>query len=210
VKGLACLCFGLGADVLLELEQNVGGLHSSNADLEINGMTYNRVMGYFVLDFILYVLAALYLAEVLPSEWGTQRRWNFVCTPAFWQGRTADKRAGSAGVGEEELSPRARARVAKGLGASVGVLAAGRDPSKFQSTPMADADAGVQIRRLRKEFTVAGSTQVAVNDLTVDMRAGEVFALLGHNGAGKTTMSMLTHAASDGRRRVSVRPLHLR
>ena len=43
--------------------------------------------------------------------------------------------------------------------------------------------AAIEVRRLRKTY---GSI-VAVDDLSFDVLAGEVYALLGHNGAGKST-----------------------
>jgi ABC-2 type transport system ATP-binding protein len=43
--------------------------------------------------------------------------------------------------------------------------------------------AAIEVRRLRKTY---GSI-VAVDDLSFDVRPGEVYALLGHNGAGKST-----------------------
>lgn len=39
------------------------------------------------------------------------------------------------------------------------------------------------IKGLQKKF---GSFK-AINDLTLDMYSGQIFALLGHNGAGKST-----------------------
>jgi ABC-2 type transport system ATP-binding protein len=51
------------------------------------------------------------------------------------------------------------------------------------------AEAGVELRSLTRRF---GRT-VAVDDVTFDVRRGEVLGLLGPNGAGKTTtMRMLT------------------
>jgi ATP-binding cassette subfamily A (ABC1) protein 3 len=48
----------------------------------------------------------------------------------------------------------------------------------------------VRIEKLRKVF-VGG--KIAVDELTLDLFEGHITALLGHNGAGKsTTMSMLT------------------
>ena len=47
----------------------------------------------------------------------------------------------------------------------------------------------IEIRNLRKEF----GDKVAVKDLTLDIREGEIFGFLGVNGAGKTTtIRMLT------------------
>ena len=44
-------------------------------------------------------------------------------------------------------------------------------------------DLVIDTRALRKEF----GPKVAVADLTLDVRAGEMFGFLGPNGAGKTT-----------------------
>jgi ABC-2 type transport system ATP-binding protein len=47
----------------------------------------------------------------------------------------------------------------------------------------------VEITRLTQRF----SSQIAVDDLTMSIKQGEVFGFLGHNGAGKTTtIQMLT------------------
>ena len=50
-------------------------------------------------------------------------------------------------------------------------------------------DAAVSIRNLVKEFTDARSRSVvrAVDDISIDIRDGEFFALLGPSGCGKTT-----------------------
>jgi ABC-2 type transport system ATP-binding protein len=44
-------------------------------------------------------------------------------------------------------------------------------------------DPVIQIHHLTRRF----GTTFAVNDLTLDVQAGEIFGFLGHNGAGKTT-----------------------
>lgn len=50
--------------------------------------------------------------------------------------------------------------------------------------------AGIQIRGLTKEYC---KDRLAVNNIYLNMYEGQITALLGHNGAGKsTTMSMLT------------------
>ena len=50
----------------------------------------------------------------------------------------------------------------------------------------------VSIDGLYKVFNTPVGPKVAVNDLQVTMYEGQIFCLLGHNGAGKTTaISML-------------------
>lgn len=57
---------------------------------------------------------------------------------------------------------------------------------KRNSSGFADAPAGIMlsIRNLRKEFK---GGKVAVDNLSLEAYKGEIFAMLGHNGAGKTT-----------------------
>lgn len=45
----------------------------------------------------------------------------------------------------------------------------------------------IDVRQLTKEFPVAGTTLLAVDQVTFHVKAGEVYGLLGPNGAGKTT-----------------------
>ena len=67
-------------------------------------------------------------------------------------------------------------------------------------------DLVVETRGLRKEF----GSKVAVNDLTLTVRQGEVFGFLGPNGAGKTTsikMLLALVSRTAGEARVLGRPL---
>ena len=48
---------------------------------------------------------------------------------------------------------------------------------------------GVSLKNLTKIFpTGNGGQRIAVNNISVDFMVNEVTALLGHNGAGKSTM----------------------
>jgi ABC-type multidrug transport system ATPase subunit len=58
---------------------------------------------------------------------------------------------------------------------------------------MVEAGRAVSVRGLRKEFPTPDGVKVAVDSLDLDFYAGQITCLLGHNGAGKTTViSMLT------------------
>lgn len=47
---------------------------------------------------------------------------------------------------------------------------------------------GLSIVGLRKIYEVSGRSNVAVDNLNLDLYEGQTLALLGHNGAGKTTV----------------------
>lgn len=89
------------------------------------------------------------------------------------------------------------------------------------------ADRCVKIRGLTKKFNTPDGVKVAVDDVDMTMYEGQIFVLLGHNGAGKsTTISMATglipstagHTSIFGQDvateldeiRTCVRPLHAR
>ena len=68
------------------------------------------------------------------------------------------------------------------------------DPATMEPVPAAVAARRcVEIRGLTKVFDTKDGPITAVDNLSVSMYEGQIFALLGHNGAGKsTTVSMLT------------------
>ena len=58
------------------------------------------------------------------------------------------------------------------------------EPSRVDSQPAIAAD---HLSKTYVEGTLRRKTRLALNDLTLDVRRGEIFGLLGGNGAGKTT-----------------------
>ena len=63
------------------------------------------------------------------------------------------------------------------------------DPAHLKFTPPEGKDVGVSVRNLCKVYNLVkkGEKKVAVNRLSLDFYQNEVTALLGHNGAGKST-----------------------
>jgi ABC-type lipopolysaccharide export system ATPase subunit len=59
------------------------------------------------------------------------------------------------------------------------------DNSAVPST--SDDEIGIKVRGLVKQFNTPSGIKVAVDHLDLDVRKGEITALLGHSGAGKTT-----------------------
>jgi ABC-2 type transport system ATP-binding protein len=69
------------------------------------------------------------------------------------------------------------------------------DPAEATTrcTVVADASSIIRIDHLTKTFREKNRTVTAVNDVTFEVRRGEIFGLLGPNGAGKSTLiRMLT------------------
>ena len=63
------------------------------------------------------------------------------------------------------------------------------DDEENPNSSSSGTNIGVSLQNLTKIFSISGKEKrVAVNDLSLDFHVGEVTALLGHNGAGKSTM----------------------
>ncbi|CBZ24578.1 putative ABC transporter [Leishmania mexicana MHOM/GT/2001/U1103] len=118
-------------------------------------------------DFVFFNLLMLYLDNVMPKDWGTRKHpLFFIIDPVMWCFNSKHKR----------LEGGADGRAENGV---------------FEDVD-GDDDA-VVLDGLRKEYSRGGKTFVAVNNLYWGMREGEISVLLGHNGAGKTTvLNMMT------------------
>jgi ATP-binding cassette subfamily A (ABC1) protein 3 len=192
-KTAACLsapvCFGLGSLSIIKYEGAGTGVNSNNAGTDLDNFNYNRAVGMLLLDIVLYLVLGLYFYRVLPTEWGTQEKWYFLCTKRFWCPKALDTSGRQKTISNEssgdflEMKQEYNSPVALG------------NHIERVSEEMNNR-VGVSIRHLRKEFgsKLEGSDVfVAVKDLSLDLYSGQILALLGHNGAGKTTtINMLT------------------
>lgn len=109
--------------------------------------------------------------QVMPSDVGQRMPWAFPLSPAFWRERWGTDSSSATGGG----APGPSHGLAHGSSGSGG-------------------EAAVRVLGLRKVFrTTDGMDKVAVDGLSLDIPRGQVTALLGHNGAGKsTTISILS------------------
>ena len=122
---------------------------------------------------------AWYLDKAAPREFGTRLPWWFPVSPGFW-------RNGHCGVDR----PSAPAALSGDEEADATLIAGALEPVSADRA----GTASVVLRSLSKWFpgAVADERVLAVNNLSVSFYANEVTALLGQNGAGKsTTLSML-------------------
>lgn len=65
------------------------------------------------------------------------------------------------------------------------------DQKEFEKVPEGTLTPGIQIRELKKAYITdwfRRTTVHALRGINVDFYKGQITALLGHNGAGKTTM----------------------
>ncbi|DBA00014.1 TPA: hypothetical protein N0F65_002017 [Lagenidium giganteum] len=163
------------------------GITSANAYDPINNFSFINAIRMQLLDFVLYVLLGLYFERVIPKEYGVPEPWYFVVSPTYWR-RVWSKAAQTNGVVANADLDTPGKPDACATAAVKGVEDVGDDLRQQELDGRA-----VLLRELRKVYHIGGGTKVAVQGISVAFYEGQVACLLGHNGAGKTTvMSMLT------------------
>ncbi|EDV28384.1 uncharacterized protein TRIADDRAFT_49936 [Trichoplax adhaerens] len=171
----------LGATVIGKLEgQGVGAqwsnfFHPVSVD---DSLSLASIVGMLLLDAFIYGLLAFYIEAIFPGEFGVPQQWYFPFTRSYWFGVTPIE------FDEERI---------RLLSNSPSIS----QYSHFEKEPT-DLQPGISVRNIFKVFNrnkycgKSSEEKVAVNDVSVNMYSGQITVLLGHNGAGKTSlMSML-------------------
>ena len=132
------------------------------------GFTFGGSLVMLVFDTLLLTVLGWYLDLVLPKEFGTRLGPCFFCHTAYWCRVTAD-------VPVRVVTPLAPGD------ASCEQASAAETKTELEGRCIA-------IRGFHRQFNSPDGDVAAVSDLNVTMYEGQIFCLLGHNGAGKTTV----------------------
>ncbi|KAF6086242.1 hypothetical protein HJG60_008437 [Phyllostomus discolor] len=177
----ACLClfsttaFGQGVFLITFLEGQEAGVQWGNVEQspEPVGMAFGTVCWVLLLDSGLYLLCGWYLSSLVPGTFGVRKPWYFPFTASHWRSACGVAARGQRGLCPGQPPPRVDS-----------------DPAGSPPPPGKEGAPGVTLVSVTKEYQ---PRQAAVRDLTLTFHRDQVTALLGTNGAGKTTvLSMLT------------------
>ncbi|XP_051020674.1 ATP-binding cassette sub-family A member 13 [Acomys russatus] len=182
IQTLLCLlsttAFGQGVFFITFLEGQEEGIqwrHMYRAP-EPGGMTFGWVCWMILFDSILYFLCGWYFSNLVPGMFGLGKPWYFPFTASYWKSVCGlmEKRRHSLSSGlfffHEDLGN-------KGFSQQNG-------PGELE-----ESNPGVSLISVTKEYE---GHKVAVRELTLTFHRDQITALLGTNGAGKTTIiSML-------------------
>ena len=163
--------------VFSELEFKLDGVTWSSLGTRIisgrTNFSFADAIAMAMVGAALWTVIWMYLDQVLPSEFGIPRKWNFIFEKHFWTeeifGRQHVMAKSDIAPGQDNMGPFFEL--------------AGQEQLAMQGNGEC-----VRVKNLRKEFTVDGTTLTACDDVCLTMYRDEIFVLLGHNGAGKTTL----------------------
>jgi ATP-binding cassette subfamily A (ABC1) protein 3 len=212
LKSAGCLsasvAFGLALDIVSTLESANRALTWGGLADTVNGFTVGEALRWMLGDAALYTALALYLLETLPQEYGVPQAWHFPLSPAYWAPLAYGPPGRSLRSAWRALLRGERNAAAGGAEAGAALLGGGGggdapwaapaegacvEPPSKGNLDKGRAGRSVAVRGLRKEFSTPEGVKAAVDGIDLDLYEGEIFALLGHNGAGKSTaISVLT------------------
>ncbi|XP_069055940.1 cholesterol transporter ABCA5 isoform X1 [Pleurodeles waltl] len=174
-----CHCtFLIGIAQVLHLEDYETGALFSN--LKEGPCPLIITFIFLVVDSTIYLLLAIYLDQVLPGEYGLRRSPLFFFKPSYW----SKKRRYYSELDESTLN----------RNLSISEMA---EPvsEEFQGK------AAIRITGVQKTFRKKDENVEALRGLSFDIYEGQITALLGHSGTGKTTLMNILCGlcpASDG------------
>ncbi|CAD8078613.1 unnamed protein product [Paramecium primaurelia] len=166
----ASLAFSFGVITLMESQGN--GFDGSNLTTTINNYSISIAWTWHIINIIAYLILAIYLDQVFPNEWGVKKHPLFFIS-WIWEKNRTDR------VSHKSMS----------------IERMNTHDDKFEEVEQAlkeqeQKNEALIIKGLCRTYP---NGKQAVSNLNLSMYQGQIFALLGHNGAGKTsTISMLT------------------
>lgn len=183
---LSPTAFALGSVNFADYERAHVGLRWSNIWLDSSGVNFLVCLLMMLLDTFLYCVIGLFLDKVLHKE--NDNPWNFMFCKCFRRKKRTS----------EHYASSSEAKVADGhseVNASIFENDAYKPAVEATSLEMKQQELDgrcIQLRNLHKVYTNKKGNCCAVNSLQMTLYENQILALLGHNGAGKsTTISML-------------------
>ncbi|KAF8767183.1 ATP-binding cassette sub-family A member 3 like protein [Argiope bruennichi] len=131
---------------------------SRNPDINIL-----MILGAMLFSCVLYIIAIWYFDAVWPWQPGMSKPFYFFLTRSYWYSKEPNT--------DKEMT-----------------FVKNNNSSEFFEEEPSGMSPGVVIKNLFKKFRTGFRTKLVVNDLSLNIYQGQITALLGHNGAGKTTI----------------------
>ena len=179
-----------GSAVFANYEGTGVGLGSESVFVEYENYSFGSSLYMLLFDFFLYFILGLYLDKVIPSTFGQSLKPWFCCSPSYYKCCKQQRRRSplneleDGNDADEELLDDDNAFEEDQM-----------PPENYEAPPVICKrleTTGDYLRIENMQKTFSGGFR-AVKGVNVKMYDSQIFALLGHNGAGKSTMiSMLT------------------
>uniref|UniRef100_A0A2N9IG69 ABC transporter domain-containing protein n=1 Tax=Fagus sylvatica TaxID=28930 RepID=A0A2N9IG69_FAGSY len=181
---LSPTAFALGSINFADYERAHVGLRWSNIWRASSGVNFLVCLLMMLVDALLYCVIGLYLDKVLPRENGVRYPWNFIFRSCFWKNKSID--------GHHTSNLKVASTDKKTSFSRKDIFEPAVEVISLDMKQQELDGRCIQIRNLHKVYATKKGKCCAVNSLQLTLYENQILALLGHNGAGKsTTISML-------------------
>jgi ATP-binding cassette subfamily A (ABC1) protein 3 len=181
---LSPTAFALGSINFADYERAHVGLRWSNIWRASSGVNFLVCLLMMLVDALLYCVIGLYLDKVLPRENGVRYPWNFIFRSCFWKNKSID--------GHHTSNLKVTSTDKKTSFSRKDIFEPAVEVISLDMKQQELDGRCIQIRNLHKVYATKKGKCCAVNSLQLTLYENQILALLGHNGAGKsTTISML-------------------
>ena len=179
---------------------------SEHVDKNYNNYSVETSYIMFAIDFFIYLFIGFYLQNVITHEYGIARPWYFLFQPSYWcQKIEKIKRRRQQRLQEKEEENMKQNNQNENNENNENNEVISQDdytgnegdfddnPHKneedFQNEDLyRDKDEKNDVFKLRKVKKIYDDGKLACNDISFNLFRNEIFALLGRNGAGKTSL----------------------
>ncbi|XP_063714501.1 ATP-binding cassette sub-family A member 2-like isoform X3 [Symsagittifera roscoffensis] len=208
IKSIVCLipvtpmAMGVKYFTIYEIQKEGIQWHNLNSSpSDGDNFSALKAMLMLIVDSVVYAFLAWYIEAIRPGPYGIPLPWYFPFMKSYWSSKQDHAEVSmqcilcGGGGTDSETDDKHSLASSQALNGG-GSCYLGCDPysnpvdrNLFETEPD-DLVLGVAIKSLSKKYKSAG--KYALRGLTLNMYEGQITALLGHNGAGKsTTMSIL-------------------
>lgn len=185
---LSPTAFALGSINFADYERAHVGLRWSNIWRASSGVNFLVCLLMMLFDALLYCAIGLYLDKVLPRENGVRYPWNFIFKKCYWRKESAIKHP----ISNYDVHTNNNLSGKKEFFSDSDTSESAFEALSLDMKQLELDGRCLQIRNLNKVYATKKGRCSAVNSLQLTLYENQILALLGHNGAGKsTTISML-------------------
>jgi ATP-binding cassette subfamily A (ABC1) protein 3 len=141
----------------------------------------------FSIDFFIYLFLGYYLQNVIPHEYGMAKPFYFLFTPSYWCGEKEKEEDQKVEIYKEENKNKKDEDSQSNN--SIFDDNPHKDDDNFQNEDLyRDKNKDEDVFMLRNVTKVYDDGKMACNNISFNLFRNEIFALLGRNGAGKTSL----------------------
>jgi len=170
-------CIQLGLVTLTRFESNFLKFDSSKLTLPFQNFSAANFYTMLVIDIFVYLFLGFYLQNVVSQQFGGRKPFYFLCTKSYWGFGKSKRKIG------DKLSDNYNSQKSDDVNLIL------NDKEKFQEDKNYEEKIQkgdyFKVSNIVKNF---GTKTNVVDGVSLNFYKDEIFALLGHNGAGKTTI----------------------